>query len=165
MAILNLVCRKALAAVTLLFVGFLVPAKVAAQVDMGSISVAIHHPSGAAMPDAKVVLTNEDSRINVQTTTGPEGHYTFSPVKIGRYSISASEPGFKSTRQNNVTVDTQQKVELNIQRALGEATETVVVNEAPPLFQTLDAFVGQVIQEQAINDLPLNGRNITFSSR
>jgi hypothetical protein len=162
MGILNFGCRKSIAAVTLLLVGLLVPAIVAAQVDMGSISGAIRDPSGAAIPKAKVRLTNQDTRITLSTTTGLEGQYSFSPVKIGRYFISASAPGFKSVQQNNVTVDVQQKVELDIQLPLGETTETIVVNSAPPLLQTLDASVGQVIEEQSINDLPLNGRNFTF---
>jgi hypothetical protein len=162
MVILNFGCRKAMAAVTLLLVALLVPGMVAAQVDMGSISGVIRDPSGAAIPNAKVILTNEDTGITASTLSGSEGQYTFSPVKIGRYTISASAPGFKSVQHNNVTVDVQQKVELNIQLALGTASETIVVNTAPPLLQTLDASVGQVIQEQSINDLPLNGRNFTF---
>ena len=96
------------------------------------------------------------------TASGSEGQYTFSPVKIGRYSVSASAAGFKSVRQNNVSVDVQQNVDVDIQLALGESTETVVVNEAPPLLQTQDASVGQVVEEQTIENLPLNGRNFTF---
>ena len=100
--------------------------------------------------------------ISVSSATGSDGQYTFSPVKIGRYSISASATGFQTVKQNNVTVDVQQKVEVDISLTIGQATETVVVNDAPPLLQTLDASVGQVIQGATINDLPLNGRNYTF---
>ena len=88
MLILNFRCRKSIAAVTLLLVGLLVPAKVVAQVDMGSIAGTIHDPSGAAIPNAKVVLTNDDTHITASTTSRAEGQYTFSPVKICRYSIS-----------------------------------------------------------------------------
>src|ERR1039457_5346689 len=165
MVFLNFGCRKSISVVTLLlsvFVGLLAPAKVAAQVDMGSISGTIHDPSGAVIPNAKVMLTNEDTRITASTKSGSGGQYTFAPVKIGRYSITASAAGFKTVQQNNVTVDVQQKVEVNIQLDLGATTETVVVNTAPPLLQTQDASVGQVIEEQSINALPLNGRNFTF---
>ena len=162
MLILNSVCRKSTATLVLFLSGLFVPAKTSAQVDMGSISGAIRDPSGAAIPKAKVRLTNQDTRISVSTTTGSDGQYAFSPVKIGRYFISASAPGFKSVQQNSVTVDVQQKVDLDIQLPLGEATETVMVDTAPPLLQTLDASVGQVIEEQSIDSLPLNGRNFTF---
>ncbi len=162
MMILNFGCCKSTVVVLLLLVGLLVPANVMAQVDMGSISGIVRDPSGAGIPNAKVVLTNEDTNITVSTITGSEGQYTFSPVKIGRYSVSASVTGFQTVQQKNVTVDVQQKVNLDISLVLGQATEMVVVNAAPPLMQTLDASVGQVIQEAAIDDLPLNGRNFTF---
>jgi len=161
MMILNFGCCKS-TVVVLLLVGLLVPANAMAQVDMGSISGIVRDPSGAAIPNAKVVLTNQDTNITVSTMTGSEGQYTFSPVKIGRYSVSASVAGFQTVQQKNVTVDVQQKVEVDISLVLGQATETVVVNAAPPLMQTLDASVGQVVEEKAIDNLPLNGRNFTF---
>ena len=162
MSILIFGWRKSTVFVLVLLLGLLVPAKLAAQVDMGSISGAIRDQSDAAIPNAKVVLTNEGTNITVATTTGSEGQYTFSPVKVGRYSVSASATGFQTVKQNNVTVDVQQKVELDISLALGQAREVVVVDAAPPLLQTLDASVGQVVEEKAVNNLPLNGRNFTF---
>src|SRR5208337_4529328 len=153
MLILNFGWRKSTVFVLVLFLGFLVPAKLVAQVDMGSISGVIHDPSGAAIPNAKVTLTNQATNISASTTTGSEGQYTFSPVKIGRYSVSASASGFRTVKQNNVTVDVQQKREVNISLAIGQTTETVVVEAAPPLLQTLDASVGQAIEEAAIDDL------------
>jgi hypothetical protein len=165
MAVLNLGGSKSIAAVMLLLgglLGLLAPIKIAAQVDMGSVSGIIHDPSGAAIAKARVKLTNEDTQIAAVTTSGPEGRYTFSPIKIGHYSIAASAPGFRTVEQKSVTVDVQQKVEVNIELSVGEATETVVVNTAPPLLQTLDASVGQVVEEQSIENLPLNGRNFTF---
>ena len=160
---LSYVGRRSIAVGMLLFlVALLVPARMTAQVDTGSVSGAVRDPSGAAIPHAKVLLVNEDTGITMTSATGSEGQYTFSPVKIGRYSVSASAAGFKSVRQNNVSVDVQQKVALDLQLALGESTETVVVNEAPPLLQTQDASVGQVVEEKTIENLPLNGRNFTF---
>src|SRR5271157_1290632 len=162
MMILNFGRCKSTVVVLLLLVGLLVPANVMAQVDMGSISGIVRDPSGAGIPKAKVVLTNEDTNITVSTMTGSEGQYTFSPVKIGRYSVSASVTGFQTVQQKNVTVDVQQKVNLDISLTIGQATETIIVESAPPLLQTLDASVGQVFEEKAINNLPLNGRNFTF---
>ena len=70
--------------------------------------------------------------------------------------------GFQKVQQNNVTVDVQQKVLVDIALPPGESQEVVVVNAAPPALQTQDASVGQVIEERAVNALPLNGRNFTF---
>ena len=155
--------RRSIAVGTVLFlVALLVPARLASQVDMGSVSGVVRDPSGAAIPGAKMTLTNKNTGITAATTTGSEGQYSFSSVKVGHYSISATAPGFKSTQHNNLTVDVQQKVELDIALALGESTETITVNTAPPLLETQDASVGQVIEAKTINDLPLNGRNFTF---
>jgi hypothetical protein len=154
--------RRKSAAAMVLSLGLLVPASTLAQVDMGSISGMIRDPSGAGIPNAKVMLTNEDTNISASTASGSEGHYTFSPVKAGHYSLSGSASGFRTVKQKNVTLDVQQKLEVDISLTIGQATETVVVDAAPPLLQTLDASVGQVIEEKAINDLPLNGRNFTF---
>ena len=154
--------RKSTGFVLVLLLGFSLTTHLAAQVDMGSISGTVRDPSGAAIPNAKVVLTNEDTNISASTTTGSEGQYTFSPVKAGLYSVSAFATGFRTVRQNNVTLDVQQKRAVDISLTIGQTTETVVVNAAPPLLQTLDASVGQVVEEKAINNLPLNGRNFTF---
>jgi Carboxypeptidase regulatory-like domain len=129
---------------------------------MGSISGTVRDSSGAVIAGVTVTLINVDTGITLSTTTGSEGQYTFSPVKIGHYSISATASGFQTVQQNNVTVDVQQKIEVNLSLPVGQTTESIVVNSAPPLLQTLDASVGQVIEEKAINDLPLNGRNFTF---
>ena len=146
----------------LLALAFLVPTNLLAQVDMGSVSGVVRDPTGAGIPNAKVVLTNEDTNISLSTAAGSEGQYTFSPVKAGHYSLSASASGFRTVKQKNVTLDVQQKLEVDISLSVGQITETVVVDAAPPLLQTLDASVGQVVEEKAINDLPLNGRNFTF---
>jgi Carboxypeptidase regulatory-like domain len=159
MRILNSWSLKSAAAL-LLCVGLLLPAT--AQVDMGSISGVIRDPTGPGIPNAKVVLTNEGTTISAFTMTGSQGQYAFSPVKIGHYSLSASASGFETVKQSNLTLDVQQKLAVDISLTIGPAKETIVVDAAPPLLQTLDASVGQVVEQEAINNLPLNGRNFTF---
>jgi hypothetical protein len=70
--------------------------------------------------------------------------------------------GFAKTTQNAVQVAVGTPITVNIQVKLGAATETVEVNTAPPLMQTEEASVGQVIDQKEVNSLPLNGRNFTF---
>ena len=142
--------------------GLVWPRPALCQVDAGSISGVIRDPSGAAIVGAKVTLTSEDTGIVQMTVSTSSGDYTFAPVKIGRYAVSAEYGGFQTVRQNNVTVDVQQKVAVDITLPPGTSKETVIVDAAPPALQTQDASVGQVIESQAINALPLNGRNFTF---
>jgi hypothetical protein len=140
----------------------ILPTTALSQVDMGSITGIVRDSHGGVLPGVKVTLTNQGTGQSLTETTGSVGEYTFSPVRIGQYSLAAEMSGFETVQQNNVTVDVQQKVQVDLTMPLGRASETVTVNAAPPALQTQDASVGQVIGEEAINDLPLNGRNYTF---
>jgi hypothetical protein len=134
----------------------------AAQVDQGSITGTVTDTTGAVVPDAAVTLVNTDVGLNLKNTTNSNGIYTFSPVRIGHYTVTVTAPGFATTTQKNVTVNVAQSLQVNVQLQLGAATETVEVTTAPPTLQTDNAAVGQVITEKSVNDLPLNGRNFTF---
>lgn len=133
-----------------------------AQVDEGSITGTVTDTTGAAVPNASVTLLNTDVGLSLTGKTDAKGSYTFSPVRIGHYSITVTAQGFAKTTQQNVTVNVAQNLTVPIQLKLGAATETVEVTTAPPLLQTADASVGQVVTEKSVNDLPLNGRNFTF---
>ena len=147
---------------TLFTLSLFLPAMALCQVDTGSISGTVRDTSGSVIPGVNVTLTNQGTGQSISTTSKSAGEYTFSPVRIGRYSVSAEMTGFEKIQQNNVTVDVQQKVQVDLLMTLGKTSETVTVDAAPPALQTQDASVGQVIGQQAINDLPLNGRNYTF---
>ncbi len=132
------------------------------QADQGAITGTVQDTTGAVVPNAGVTLTSTDTGLQLQTHTDQSGVYTFSPIKIGNYSITATAPGFQTTNQQNVHVDVQQRLEANIQLKPGAATETVEVTTAPPLMQTQEGSTGQVIDTKTINDTPLNGRNWVF---
>jgi hypothetical protein len=132
------------------------------QVDEGSITGTVQDTSGAVVANASVTLLNKDQGTTLQTKTSSDGLYTFSPVRIGHYSITVTAKGFAKTTQQNLMVDVSQNLMVNVQLKPGAATETVEVTTAPPLLQTEDASVGQVVTEHTVNSLPLNGRNFTF---
>src|SRR6185437_502484 len=133
-----------------------------AQVDTGAILGTIKDTTGAVIPGATVTLKNDDTGVVVTTTSGSSGEYTFSPVKIGHYSIAAEFKGFQRVEHSQVSVQVQQRVVVDFALPPGQMTQTVVVTGEPPALQTQDASVGQVIGQRAVNDLPLNGRNFTF---
>src|ERR1700684_740764 len=132
------------------------------QVDEGAITGTVLDASGAVVPNATVTLLNTDQGITLETKTNASGGYTFSPVRVGHYTVTVTAQGFAKTTQTNLTVNVAQFLQVNVQLKLGAATETVEVNTAPPLLQTEEASVGQVIGQQEVNNLPLNGRNFTF---
>src|SRR5664279_4595484 len=133
-----------------------------AQVEMGSVTGTITDTSGAVIPGSKVTLLNTDVGLTMEGISDSGGRYTFSPVKIGHYTITVTASGFSKTTQEAVTVNVSQVLQVNVQLKPGAASETVTVSTAPPLLQTDQSSVGQVIDSQQVNGLPLNGRNFTF---
>ena len=136
--------------------------KALGQVDEGSITGTVQDTSGAVVAGAQVTLVNKDVGLTLETITKGSGEYSFSPVRIGHYTLTVTSKGFEKTTQQNITVAVSQNVLVNVQLKPGAATETVEVTDAPPALQTEDASVGQVVSEQTVNSLPLNGRNFTF---
>ena len=133
------------------------------QADQGAITGTIKDSSGAVIPNAKVSLTNLDTNLQLEAKTDGAGVYTFEPVKIGRYSIQVSQPGFQTLTQTGVEVHVSARVGLNLTLQPGSQQQTVEVTaSAAPLLQTEDASTGQVFTTKQINDTPLNGRNWVF---
>ena len=62
------------------------------QVDEGSITGTVQDPTGAVVPNAQVTLLNTDQGLTLNTTTNNAGEYTFSPVRIGHYSVPSPLP-------------------------------------------------------------------------
>src|SRR5436305_6300660 len=133
-----------------------------AQVDTGSITGTVTDASGAVVNGAKVTLTNEGTGAALSLTTRSDGSYTFRPVRIGSYKIDASAQGFKTVSQTHIVVNVSANVLVNLKLPTGSVSETVEVTAAPPVLQTQDASVGQVMDTRNVNNLPLNGRNWTF---
>src|SRR5205807_13649 len=148
-------------AVTFSFL-FLSAQIVHAQVDTGSITGTVKDASGAVVSGAKVTLTNEDTGFTLATTTGSEGTYTFSPVRIANYRLDAQAQGFQKVTQTSVVVNVNANVRVDFTLKPGSTETTVEVTAAAPVLQVQDASVGQVINQQNVNNLPLNGRNFTF---
>jgi len=132
------------------------------QVDTGTILGTISDQSGAAVPGARVTLTDEGTGVSITTESRADGSYIFTPVRIGTYTVSAAFRGFQTSQQLHVTLNIQQQVVVDFSLRPGQITETVVVNAAPELLQTQSGSLGHVVGTREINDLPLNGRNFTF---
>src|ERR1700761_4295116 len=150
-----------IAAACLLFLMVQAP-RLSAQVDEGAINGVVQDSSGAAVPNAQVTLLNTDQGLTLQTTTGATGEYFFSPGRIGHYTLTVTASGFSTTTQQNLTVTVGQHLLVPVKLSLGSASQTIQVTAAPPQLQTDEASVGQVINQHAVNSLPLNGRNFTF---
>ena len=145
-------CRKFSCIFVLLLLGLVLPSRVFSQVDTGTISGTVKDASGGVIPGATVTLTNEGTGQSIATTSGSVGEYTFSPVKIGHYFVSAEIKGFQKVRQNNVTVDVQQRVVVDFALPVGQSIETVTVDAAPPALppgRSIDAMAASAVPAAA----------------
>lgn len=132
------------------------------QIDTGSIVGAVVDSSGAAIPNATVTVRDEATGfVQKQQTTG-RGNYNFAALKVGTYTVTATAQGFEQEEQTHVPLVIQQHLELNLTLKPGAVSETVQVQSDQAALQTQDASVGQVVTEDQINNLPLNGRNFTL---
>jgi len=132
------------------------------QVDEGAVVGVIQDTTGAVVANAQVTLLNTDQGLSLEAVSGSGGEYSFSPVRVGNYTVTVTAPGFEKTTQEHLVINVGQTLRVNVQLKPGAATETVEVTTAPPQLQTDEGSVGQVVNEQSVNNLPLNGRNFTF---
>ncbi len=135
------------------------------QVDTGTLLGTVRDQSGAVVPGAVVTLRNEGTGFSATAKTGGDGSYTFTPVKIGTYSVEAGLRGFQKVARRHIVLNIQQQVVVDFVLAPGALTQTVEVRAAPPLLETENGSVGQVVTQRNINNLPLNGRNFTMLAR
>jgi hypothetical protein len=133
-----------------------------AQVDTGTILGTVKDSSGAVVPGAQVTIINQETGFSLTTKTSNVGAYILTPIKIGTYTVQATVAGFQKAVQLNAKVDVQQQLVVDLTLVPGQVTQTVEVTAAPPVLQTQNAMVGQVVGHEAVDDLPLNGRNFTF---
>ncbi|MGA2888814.1 MAG: carboxypeptidase regulatory-like domain-containing protein [Terracidiphilus sp.] len=142
---------------------FAMPRSFFGQLDEGAITGTVTDPKGSSVSHATVHLTNIDTNFSLESQTDASGVYTFQPIRIGRYSVTVSAPGFSSTTKSGLVLHVNARLEANVQLQLGKVTETLRVNsDSTPLLQTDESSTGQVMTEQQINDIPLNQRNYVF---
>ena len=133
-----------------------------AQMDQGTITGVVEDQSGAIVPGSQVKLTSKDTGLVLQMKADSNGIYTFTPIKIGNYDVSASAPGFATTTQQNLHVAAQERLNVVLQLKPGEVSAEVTVSTAPPMLQTQSGSTGQVLSTDTINNMPLNGRNSVY---
>jgi hypothetical protein len=125
----------------------------------GSISGHVADTTGAVIPEANVTLTNVGTGTSRTTVTTGSGDYTFTEVPPAVYKIQITHSGFKTATSSNVALQVQQSLRQDFTMAVGEVTQTVTVEATGALLQVENATLGSVVENAAINELPLNGRN------
>src|SRR5215470_7497261 len=145
----------------LLFAFFASAGTSRAQTATGEVNGTVTDESGGFVEGATVKLTNQGTKIEDRGATNSDGYFVFINVKPGTYVLGIEVKGFKNTQISPFDVGVNQAVTQTVRLQVGAVTEQVVVNAEAVMLEGSTSDLGTVIEEKAVNDLPLNGRNFT----
>lgn len=131
-----------------------------AQVQNGQITGTVTDPTGAAVANAKITVTNPATNLNVASTTNASGNYTVRELPVGSYKVVAEAAGFKTVSNADVTVNAGTISHVDFKMTMGQAKEIVEVTGAVAQVNTEDSKLAETVSSTQINNLPLNGRNV-----
>jgi hypothetical protein len=131
-----------------------------AQVQNGQFAGTITDPTGAAIANAKVVITNPATNSSVTVMTNSSGNYVARELPIGTYKLTVEASGFKTTSDNNVVLNAGSIAHVDFKLQIGKATEVVEVTGAAVTVQTDDAKLYSTVGANVIENTVLSGRNI-----
>jgi hypothetical protein len=143
-----------------LLVSFLSCAQAWAQAS-AQISGVVKDPSGAVLPGAEITATQMETGIARMTVSNETGAYVLPNLPVGPYKLEASLPGFRTFVQTGIVLEVNGNPVVNVTLDVGQRTEQVEVQANAALVETRNVGVGQVMEQQRILELPLNGRNVT----
>ncbi|MGC2298139.1 MAG: carboxypeptidase regulatory-like domain-containing protein, partial [Acidobacteriaceae bacterium] len=132
----------------------------AAQAGRGGISGLVSDSSGAVVSGAAVTARSTSTGEKLSTVTTAAGLYSFISLSPGNYEVSAVENGFETEVQQNVTVNVDQVTTVNLALKVGSVSQVVTVSETAELIDTSNSTVGQLINAQTIDRVPLLTRNV-----
>ncbi|MEP6788136.1 MAG: carboxypeptidase-like regulatory domain-containing protein, partial [Acidobacteriota bacterium] len=127
---------------------------VSAQETRGTIRGTVTDPNGGAVPNASVQVIDPTRGNTVKLTTNSDGFYQANYLVPGTYQIAVEAPGFKKTLRDNVLLQIGSSIQVDVPLEVGGAQETVNVTADIPQLNTENASLGQVVDQQRINELP-----------
>ncbi len=130
-----------------------------AQKTGGSVTGQVTDTTGAAVPDAQVVLVNPSKGVKLTTKANNSGEYTFDDVQNGTYEVDITSAGFEKSVVQNVIVNVATVTRADAHLATGSTTETVTVSADQIQVQTDSGSLGNIVDGTQVRELPLNGRS------
>jgi Carboxypeptidase regulatory-like domain/TonB dependent receptor len=130
-----------------------------AQVTTADLVGTIRDATGGVVPGVTVSVTNEATGVTRSAATGEGGTYSFTALPPGSYKLTAELSGFRKVERTGVQLQVNQRAQIDMALEVGLLTETVKIEGTPPLLESQSSVLGTVIQEQQVQELPLNGRN------
>ncbi|HET6853028.1 MAG TPA: TonB-dependent receptor [Pyrinomonadaceae bacterium] len=131
----------------------------AAQTSTSRITGRVLDAKQASIPGASVTITNEATKVSQTQTTTEAGVYAFEALPVGDYTVTVEQPGFKKFLQTGNHLEVNNPLTVDVVLEIGQVSEVVTVQGGPEQLQTANATMGNVVEQKAIETLPLNGRN------
>lgn len=130
------------------------PAAIAQEV-RGTILGRVTDSTGAVVPGASVKVTNINTSVAVNVSSNDQGNYQVPYLLVGQYKVDVEAKGFKKYSHPGVTVQTADRIELDIALQVGEVTETVTVTAETPALETASASMASTIDSRRVAELPI----------
>jgi hypothetical protein len=143
-----------------LILGLLFAVTVFAQRDLGTIAGTVTDPTGAAIPNAKISITEVSTNVTTTVVSSSAGEYTRPALQPGTYTVAAEAQGFRRVAQENVVVTAGDRIGVNLTLPVGNVSESIEVSANAPLLQTENTSQGADLNSSEVNQLPLGGQRV-----
>lgn len=130
-----------------------------AQTGTSGITGSVRDTTGAIVPGATVTALNEATGVSQSQTTTESGLYAFASLPVGAYTVTVEKQGFKKYQKTNNALTVGTPLSVDAVMEVGQVSEVVTVQGGTEQLQTTNATIGNVVEQKAIETLPLNGRN------
>jgi hypothetical protein len=133
---------------------------------VGDVSGTVTDPTGAAVPNAKIVLKDLGTGNVKQTTTNANGNFTFPDLSFGKFEITVTASGFQTSVVPNVSVEASKTTDVPIQLQVGQQSQSVTVEaSATPILEVTSNLSSDSKAFKEFNELPILGRNVLNVAR
>ncbi|MGP0070488.1 MAG: TonB-dependent receptor domain-containing protein [Bryobacteraceae bacterium] len=145
--------------VTALFLMLLTAPLASPQAATGRVVGTVTDPGGAVIAGAKVTVTNVGTGVRSETTSREDGSYQVLELPIGNYSVAVQQEGFGTAVTKPSELQINQSLRIDVTLTLGQLTQTVSVESTATQVETVVPTIGGTVVGQAVQELPLNGRD------
>jgi len=132
-----------------------------AQLSTAQLSGRVTDESGAVLPGVTVTVTQTDTGLTRTVTTDGTGTYVLPNLPTGPYRLEVALQGFRTYQQTGIVLQVAAAPAINVVLGIGSLEETVAVEAATPLVDVQSAGIGDVVDNERIVELPLQGRQVT----
>jgi hypothetical protein len=154
-------CAKCLVAAGVLLLGILISVPVGAQVAGGALSGTISDPSGAGIPQARIVIRNVATGVERTVTTNTDGFYTAPNLLPGEYQVTLEAKGFNTETRTGITMTVGAQRTFDLALQIGTVEHRVEVTTEAPAVELSTSDIGATVNATTVRELPLNGRSWT----